>query len=64
MAEVATPAIEVPKAKPSPLIGAPSEPRIDCRSVALSSAMPVPRRVTIMPSKVPSMPSSTSKPTR
>ena len=64
IAEVATPAIEVPKATARPSTGAPSEPRMACRSVALSSASPVPRRVAIMPSKVPSMPSSTSSPTR
>lgn len=62
-ADVATPAIEVPKAKPRPFTGAASEPRIASMSVALSSARPVPRSVTIMPSRVPSMPSSTSRPT-
>ena len=30
----------------------------------MDSAIPVPRRVAIMPSSVPSMPSSTSRPTR
>ena len=64
MAEVATPAIEVPKAKPRPLTGAASEARMACRSVALSSARPVPRSVTTIPRKVPSMPSKTSRPTR
>jgi hypothetical protein len=37
---------------------------MDCRSVELSSAMPVPFSVTTMPRKVPSMPSSTRKPAR
>ena len=64
MAEAATPAIEVPKAKPRPFTGAASEARMASRSVALSSARPVPRRVAIMPSRVPSMPSNTSRPTR
>ncbi|MCY1218774.1 hypothetical protein D9M72_307250 [compost metagenome] len=64
MADVATPATEVPKAKPSPFTGAASEARIACRSVAVSSAMPVPRSVDTMPRNVPSMPSSTSSPTR
>jgi hypothetical protein len=64
MAEVATPAIEVPNANPSPLTGAASESRIACRSVALSSAVPVPFSVATMPSSVPSMPSNTSRPTR
>ena len=63
-AAVAMPAIEVPKAKPRPLTGAASESRMACRSLAVSSAMPVPRNVAIMPSKVPSMPSSTSRPAR
>ena len=64
IAEVATPAIDVPNAKLKPLIGAASEARIAARSVALSSAAPVPRSVVTMPSSVPSIPSSTSRPTR
>ncbi|MNT70587.1 hypothetical protein D3C72_2089920 [compost metagenome] len=64
IADVATPATEVPNAKPRPLTGAASEARMACRSVAVSSAMPVPRRVATMPRNVPSMPSSTSRPTR
>lgn len=64
MAEVATPAMDVPNAKPSPLTGAANDARMAPRSVALSSAMPVPRRVTTMPRNVPSMPSNTNRPTR
>ena len=64
MADAATPATEVPKASPRPFTGAESEERTACRSVALSSARPVPLSVTTMPRKVPSMPSSTRKPAR
>ncbi|MOA44583.1 hypothetical protein D3C78_1668850 [compost metagenome] len=64
MADVATPAIDVPNAKPRPLTGAASDARMAPRSVALSSAMPVPRSVTTMPRNVPSMPNNTSRPTR
>ncbi|VWB98604.1 hypothetical protein BPA30113_04611 [Burkholderia paludis] len=64
IADVATPAIDVPNAKPSPFTGAISDARIASRSVALSSAAPVPFSVTTIPSSVPSMPSSTSRPTR
>ena len=64
MAEVATPASDVPNATPSPITGTASEARTAARSVALCSACPVPRRVTTMPAKVPSMPSSTSRPAR
>ena len=64
IADAATPATEVPKASPNPLTGAASDARMACRSVVLSSAMTAPLRVTTMPKKVPSMPSSTSSPTR
>ena len=64
IADVATPAIDVPNAKPRPLTGAISDARIASRSVALSSAAPVPLSVTTIPSSVPSIPSSTSRPTR
>jgi len=64
MAELATPAMDVPKATARPCTGEASEPRMAAMSVALCSARPVPRRVSIMPSSVPSMPSSTSRPTR
>ncbi len=64
MAEAATPATDVPKASPSPLTGAERELRMADSSVALSSATPVPRSVSTMPMKVPSMPSSTSRPAR
>ncbi|SIL21982.1 Uncharacterised protein [Mycobacteroides abscessus subsp. abscessus] len=64
MADVATPATDVPNAKPSPLTGSASDARMDSRSTELSSASPVPFSVATMPRKVPSMPSSTSSPTR
>ena len=64
MADAATPATEVPKARPKPLTGAASAARMVGRSVVLSSANTAPLRVTTMPRKVPSMPSNTSKPTR
>jgi len=64
IAEAATPASEVPNASPRPLTGAASEARMADTSDALSSAMPVPLSVTTMPTKVPSMPSSTSNPAR
>ena len=63
-ADAATPASEVPNASPKPLTGAASEARMADTSDALSSAMPVPLSVTTMPTKVPSMPSSTSSPAR
>ncbi len=64
IADVATPAIEVPNANPSPLTGEASEARIAGKSVALSSANPVPLRVATMPRSVPNIPSNTSRPTR
>ncbi len=64
MADAATPATEVPKATPRPFTGAASEARMVCRSVVFSSAITAPLSVTTMPRKVPSMPSSTSSPTR
>ena len=63
IAEAATPATEVPKASPRPLIGAASAARIACRSAEPSTANTAPRKVTIRPRKVPSMPSMTSRPT-
>ena len=64
MAEPATPATEVPKEMPSPLMGAASAPRIAPRSAEPSSANTAPLKVTTMPRKVPSMPSMTSRPIR
>ena len=64
MAEVATPATEVPKAKPRPLMGAASAARMACRSAEPSSANTAPLNVTTMPRNVPSMPSITSSPIR
>jgi hypothetical protein len=64
MAEAATPATEVPKARPRPWMGAASAARMACRSAEPSSANTAPRKVTTMPMKVPSMPSITSRPTR
>ncbi|MCY1540178.1 hypothetical protein D9M68_758020 [compost metagenome] len=64
MAELATPATEVPKEMPRPLMGAASAPRMAPRSAEPSSANTAPLKVTTMPRKVPSMPSMTSRPMR
>ena len=64
MADAATPATEVPNARPRPFTGAASAARMVARSAVLSSACTAPCSVTTMPMKVPSMPSSTSRPTR
>ena len=64
MADAATPATEVPKDKPRPLIGAASALRMAARSVEPSSANTAPLKVMTIPTKVPSMPSMTSRPTR
>ena len=64
MAEAATPATEVPKATPRPLIGAARPALMDSSSVEPSSASTAPPRVSTMPMKVPSRPSMTSSPTR
>ena len=64
MADEATPASEVPNARPRPLIGAAKAERIDCRSVVPSSAKTAPLSVTTMPKKVPNIPSITSSPTK
>ena len=64
MAEVATPATDVPNDRPRPLMGAANAERMACKSVVLSSANTAPLSVTTIPRKVPSMPSITSRPTR
>ena len=64
MAEVATPATEVPKAKPRPLMGSENAARTPAIELEPSSANTAPLSVTTMPKKVPSMPSMTSRPTR
>ena len=64
MAEVATPATEVPKAKPKPLMGSENAARMPAMLLLPSSANTAPLSVTTMPKKVPSMPSMTSRPTR
>ena len=64
MAEAATPATEVPNASPRPRTGADSASRMASSPSAPASAAPVPFRATTMPPKVPSMPSSTSRPLR
>ena len=63
-ADVATPATDVPKAKPSPLMGSEKAARMAWMLLVPSKANTAPLRVTTMPRKVPSMPSITSKPTR
>ena len=64
MAEVATPATEVPKARPKPLMGSEKAARIPAMLLLPSSANTAPLSVTTMPKKVPSMPNMTSSPTR
>ena len=64
MAEAATPATEVPKASPKPLMGAANAARIACRSVLPSREKAAPFSVTTMPRKVPNMPSITNNPTK
>jgi hypothetical protein len=64
MAEVATPATEVPKARPRPLMGSEKAARIPATLLEPSSAKTAPLSVTTMPKKVPNMPSMTSKPTK
>ncbi len=64
MAEVATPATEVPNASPRPLIGSENAARMPAMLLLPSSAKTAPLSVTTMPKKVPSMPSMTKRPTR
>ena len=64
MAEVATPATEVPKAKPRPLIGSENAARTPAMLFEPSSAKTAPLSVTTMPKKVPNMPSITNRPIR
>ena len=64
MADAATPATDVPNARPNPLMGSASAARIDSRLDETSMADTVPLNVTTMPKNVPSMPSMTSSPTR
>ena len=64
MAEAATPATDVPKARLKPLIGAAKPSRMACSSVLPSRANTAPCKVSTMPTKVPSKPSITSRPTK